>query len=281
MTQNEFIKYYETLMQELGKHTGSSLEGLALLCRDNKIRSIFENENNFSENELFKAFKFLILACFKADEVSLSALVPESISGLISYILHVIFEGNMVKIFDPFLQSGYFMNTIAFNQTECFGLEMNEHFREITKTLFSLSEKQIKIFSEESEILSDKEMFDCFITVFEDDFLNDEYYPYQVIYKYLTKIKEEGWFLFLASDYFLKDESLMSFLENDSLKLSFLFSLPTDLFKNNRKHLIAIQKTKKISGRLAILDIESFSDKKHYQEVLLEFQKIYSKMKGN
>ncbi|MCL2521343.1 MAG: hypothetical protein FWE36_00615 [Erysipelotrichales bacterium] len=281
MAQNEFVKYYEVLMQELGKHTGSSLERLALLCKNNDIKNIVRDEAGLSEDELLKAFKFLILASFKADEVSLSALVPESISGLISYLLHVIFEEKKVKVFDPFLQSGYFINSVAFEKTECFGLEMNENFRAIIKTLFSLSGKGISIFSEEKEVLADKNLFDCLITVFEDDFLNDEYYPYQVINKYLGKIKDEGWFLFLASDYFLKDESFMSFLENESIKLAFLFSLPTELFKNNRKHLIAIQKTKKTSGRLAILDIESFNDKKHYQEILLEFQKIYHNMKGN
>lgn len=165
----------------------------------------------YANEEVRVALQLLIIKGFKhLQKYPLDLMTPDSISYLFAKIINNLYEDELT-ILDVALGTGNLINTISNYypySLSLIGIEKEEMLVRLAKVGSELQNNDLKIYLNDClDPIYDK--VDVVIGDLDSYEIDNHYFPYLVVNKYLHNLSERGIFIYLiANDFFLKPQTL-------------------------------------------------------------------------
>lgn len=275
--KNEEVTYFEALNEYL------KLE---------KDEDYFSIVDEFSKEDIKKAYQFLLLKALKELNNPSYDITPEVIAMYVAHIVECIFENKKVNIADFASGSGNFLlhleNTANKTLTS---VDVDNIYANLQQSIFNLLEQNVTIINQDVLKPLNIELQDVVIsdTPFgyyadEDNSLNyklcseDGYSINSLLFieQASNYLAEDGVGVLVVPQKILElDKKIKEFLEKD-INLNAVIELPQEMFKNSSQRKVIILITKKeqdiLPRQVFLATLPGYQNKKQYANFIAEFK---------
>ena len=244
-----------------------------------KLTGIYEKIFDLSllNEEIRLALVLVIVKGLKHRNMSLDVALPDTISYIMAFIVHNLFNNEKISIIDTALGIGSLSLTLLNNlekEITLAGVEKEEIFANVSKAASDYLYHEIKIYCQDFA----GEIFDVADLVIGD--LDRVENPYELILERLDNIKEDGKFIYLINnDFFSKCQDGFREALTKEATLTGLIVLPNNMTKDNHVGKSILIGTKKVLDdfHMGILKVESL-DEKHVNDVFKNIKTMIEQM---
>ena len=265
--------------------TGLSSESI------NKLEEIYERifSHSFLNEEIRLAMQLLIVKGFKHhDSFSLDLMTPDSICYLFAFIISLYFDDEKrITILDTALGTGNLINAISnFCTRENYdlsliGIEKEQKLAELAKVNTDLQGNEIQIYLNDA-LSPNYFLADVIIGDIDTNYIDDKYFPYLLINRFIDNLNEDGIFIYLIANDFFNQKDVKEFKNAFSGTFLGLIVLPDTLFQDNVVgKSILIGTNKRINNYdMLVMNLASLVDKEKVQESINNITEWIINLKG-
>lgn len=270
MTNVEKLFYkFDELTENYAKEKNISyLQALAKILELKNDKDYFFVLDNFSKEEIKKAYLFLTLKAYKKLDNTNYAPTPQIISIYISAIIKAIYKNKKISAIDLASGRGTFFLDLIENyegQTDLTSVEIDSDFLKLQADIFNLLEKEISLINTDALKNTTQEKYDLVITESPSGYYTDEENSLNfklcsnenktlnapLFLEQTTKyLKKQGvGILVLPKEILNFNKQIKNYIEN-FMKLNAVIMLPKKMFKCEKDQKIIMLVTKKESKTL-------------------------------
>lgn len=243
------------------------------------LEKIYEPlSNDFDVEMIRKALQAIILRGFKEQKMGNGGMTPDTIGMIFAYLISK-FEPKkrQINLFDPIAGVGNLLFTLLNHldlEIDAYAAEHNELFVKIMKAQADLMDQNINIYFQNTFNVSVANM-DYIVCDFDyDEIKDDKYFPYECIKHHLPSLKEDGVMLCVIPNDFFSFDKNQDFKKeiNEYASIIGLIELPDEMFVNNTKSIILIQKKIIENKKCLMVKLPSFNDAKAFNQALTQVE---------
>lgn len=270
MTNVEKLFYkFDELTENYAKEKNISyLQALAKTLELKNDKDYFFVLDNFSKEEIKKAYLFLTLKAYKKLDNTNYAPTPQIISIYITAIIKAIYKNKKISAIDLASGRGTFFLDLIENyegQTDLTSVEIDADFLKLQADIFNLLEKEISLINTDALKNTTQEKYDLVITESPSGYYTDEENSLNfklcsnknktlnapLFLEQTTKyLKKQGvGILVLPKEILNFSKQIKSYIEH-FMKLNAVIMLPKKMFKKENDQKIIMLVTKKESKTL-------------------------------
>lgn len=244
-----------------------------------ELQKIYEPivDCDLNVEQIRKALQAIILRGFKEHKMTNGAMTPDTIGMLFAYLISK-FEpkSKHIKILDPIAGSGNLLFTIINHlelDIDAYAIEHNELMVKLLKTSSDLMNQNINIYFQNT-LNTELSDMDYIVCDFDYETQDTNYFPYQCISHHLESLKDDGVMICLIPNDFFEYDKDQSFKKSISDKNSIigLIELPDEMFKENKKSIILIQRKIYEDKKCLMVKLPSFNDPKAFNNALNQIE---------
>lgn len=218
----------------------------------------------FNSEEVRKAMQYLLVRAFKEIRM-INQVTPDTLGYLMSYLINKVYKEKQIAILDICLGTGNLLTTIA-NQLEnpiLYGIDIDPKMTDIARMVANMQDYDINIFLGDT-LDSHFANMDLVIGDIPGYFIDEEktiYFPYEAILYHKNSLKDNGYmFLIVPNDFFSHDTGIFKKYFDEDLKMFGILELPDNMFLEEKKSILLIQKTKEKRDKVLMVKVPDFKN---------------------
>ena len=219
---------------------------------------------SFNQEEVRKAMQYLLVRAFKEIRM-INQVTPDTLGFLLAYLANKFFKDQKIAIMDMCLGTGNLITTIAnqMNDPILYGVEIDSKMADIARMNASMQDYDMNIFLGDT-LESHLRNMDLIVGDIPGYFIDKEktmYFPYEAILYHKDSLKDDGYmFLIVPNDFFSHDTGFFKKAFDADMQMFGLLELPDNIFKEEKKCIILIQKSKVKKKNVLMVKIPDFNN---------------------
>lgn len=261
--ENLKMNYYDSMIT-FGKNVvDNSTIDIDPKLHNKYIRIVHKFKDSYNVEELRKGLNYVILNCFKEMGWTINS-TPDVISLFFNYLVDKIYPKKKISILDPCIGTANLLLSITNTRTvkSVYGIDYDDVMIEISKMVCDFIEP-VTLFYQDT-LTVELENIDLIVS----DLPNDVGFTYDFIAHHINTLKNDGHMILLIDNSFFSQENELKKYINDNSTMLGLIELPDSFFKNTKKSIIILKRSKEPIKNFLLAKMPNVNEASKMEEFL-------------